>query len=469
MPGPTAGSAGDTSTAPATPAEAGPGAAATASTGTDASATDPAVGDPSVTDAAVTDMDATAPSGGTPGRATIGVLGGLVALGPLTTDLYLPGLPAIAEDLVAEPAAVQLTLTFSMFGVAAGQLIFGPLSDRFGRRPPLLAGLVIYTLASVVCVIAPNLTVLIAARFVQGAAGAAGLVIGRAVARDRFEGVAMIRFLASITLISGLAPILAPLFGAQMLRFTSWRGTFGALAALGLLLTLVAFGALRETLPASARRGGGLSTTLRTMSGLLRNVPFLGLLLTSTFAFGALFGYISGSSVVLQHVYHVSPQTYSLLFGLNSVAIVGATQLNGRILAPRFPAAALMRTGLAAMIAAGVALVLVTAVWDLGLVAVCASLFVMMASLGMVLPNSAARALSLVAPQAAGSASALLGTGTFLCGAIVAPLSSLGGSPSAVLLAVVVLSCALLSAASYLLLMRPAKTTPADAPEPAVA
>ncbi|MFD4910792.1 multidrug effflux MFS transporter [Kitasatospora purpeofusca] len=447
MPGPTAGSAGDTSTAPASPAATPADAAGTAA------------------DAAGTSADAA----GATGRAAIVVLGGLVALGPLTTDLYLPGLPAIADDLVAEPAAVQLTLTFSMFGVAAGQLIFGPLSDRFGRRPPLLVGLVVYTLASIVCVIAPDLTTLIAARFVQGAAGAAGLVIGRAVARDRFEGVAMIRFLASITLISGLAPILAPLFGAQMLRFTSWRGTFGALAALGLLLTLVAFAALRETLPPSARRGGGLSGTLRTMGGLLRNMPFLGLLLTSTFAFGALFGYISGSSVVLQHVYHVSPQTYSLLFGLNSVAIVGATQLNGRVLAPRFTAGALMRTGLAVMIAAGVSLVLVTAVWDLGLVAVCASLFVMMASLGMVLPNSAARALSLVAPQSAGSASALLGTGTFLCGAVVAPLSSLGGSPSAVLLAVVVLSCAVLSAASYLLLLRPARTAPADATEPAAA
>ncbi|MCX4756855.1 multidrug effflux MFS transporter [Kitasatospora purpeofusca] len=447
MPGPTAGSAGDTSTAPASPAATPADAAGTAA------------------DAAGTPADAA----GATGRAAIVVLGGLVALGPLTTDLYLPGLPAIADDLVAEPAAVQLTLTFSMFGVAAGQLIFGPLSDRFGRRPPLLAGLVVYTLASIVCVIAPDLTTLIAARFVQGAAGAAGLVIGRAVARDRFEGVAMIRFLASITLISGLAPILAPLFGAQMLRFTSWRGTFGALAALGLLLTLVAFAALRETLPPSARRGGGLSGTLRTMGGLLRDMPFLGLLLTSTFAFGALFGYISGSSVVLQHVYHVSPQTYSLLFGLNSVAIVGATQLNGRVLAPRFTAGALMRTGLAVMIAAGVSLVLVTAVWDLGLVAVCASLFVMMASLGMVLPNSAARALSLVAPQSAGSASALLGTGTFLCGAVVAPLSSLGGSPSAVLLAVVVLSCSVLSAASYLLLLRPARTAPADATEPAAA
>ncbi|MFD5082672.1 multidrug effflux MFS transporter [Kitasatospora sp. NPDC058406] len=431
MPGSTAGPAGDTSTAPAAP-------------------TDPGTAD-------------------APGRATIAVLGGLVALGPLTTDLYLPGLPAIAEDLVAEPAAVQLTLTFSMFGVAAGQLIFGPLSDRLGRRPPLLAGLVVYTVASIVCVIAPNLPVLIASRFVQGAAGAAGLVIGRAVARDRFEGVAMIRFLASITLISGLAPILAPLVGAQLLRVTSWRGTFGALAVLGLLLTLIAFVALRETLPASARHGGGLGTTLHTMGGLLRRLPFLGLALTSTFAFGSLFGYISGSSVVLQQVYHVSPQTYSLLFGLNSLAIVGVTQLNGRVLAHRFTAGTLMTVGLGTSIAAGVSLFLVTAVWDLGLVAFCASLFVMMGSLGIVLPNSAARALSLVAPKAAGSASALIGTGTFLCGAIVAPLSSLGGKPSAVLLAIVVLCCSVLAATSYAVLCRPGRSTPADAPKPAVA
>ncbi|WP_380281083.1 multidrug effflux MFS transporter [Kitasatospora purpeofusca] len=460
MPGPTAGSAGDTSTAASAspaPADSLTGTAEPAAEPAAEPGTDPALADPGTAKARA--------DGGANGRATILVLGGLVALGPLTTDLYLPGLPAIADDLAVEPAAVQLTLTFSMFGVAAGQLIFGPLSDRFGRRPPLLAGLVVYTLASLVCVIAPNLSVLIAARFVQGAAGAAGLVIGRAVARDRFEGVAMIRFLASITLISGLAPILAPLFGAQLLRVTSWRGTFGALVGLGLLLTLVAFGALRETLPAGSRRGGGLAATLRTMGGLLRDVPFLGLLLTSTFAFGALFGYISGSSVVLQHVYHVSPQTYSLLFGLNSVAIVGSTQVNARLLAPRFAAATLMRTGLAAMIAAGTFLVLATAVWDLGLVAVCASLFVMMAGLGIVLPNSAARALSLVAPQAAGSASALLGTANFLCGAVVAPLSSLGGSPSAVLLAVVVLGCSLLAALSFLLLLRPGRR----APEPAVA
>ncbi|WP_395293581.1 multidrug effflux MFS transporter [Kitasatospora hibisci] len=442
MPGPTAGHpdpAGDTSTSPATPTGSTP--------------------------AGPTGSTPVGPAAAAPGRGTVAVLGGLVALGPLTTDLYLPGLPAIAQDLAADPAAVQLTVTFSMLGVAVGQLIFGPLSDRLGRRPPLLVGLLVYTLASAVCIVAPDLPVLVLGRFLQGAAGAAGLVVGRAIARDRFEGVAMLRFLASISLISGLAPMLAPFLGAQLLRVTSWRGTFGALTALGLLLALVAFGALRETLPPAARQPGGLTTTLRTMGRLLRDLPFLGLLLTGTFAFGSLFGYISGSSVVLQHVYHVSPQTYGVLFGLNSLAIVAVTQLNGRVLARRFTPGALMLAGLGAAVAAGAALLLVTTVWDLGLLGVCPALFVLMGSFGIVLPNTAARALSLVAPQAAGSASALLGTGNFLCGAVVAPLSSLGGSPSAALLATVVLTCALLSAASYLLLCRP--TAPATAPAPA--
>ncbi|MFE4512804.1 multidrug effflux MFS transporter [Kitasatospora sp. NPDC056783] len=448
MPGPTVGPTDDTSTAATAPATATP-AVTPVPTPAGAPGTTPA--------AAPGSSPAATPVVGKagPGLAVIVALGGLTALGPLTTDLYLPGLPAIADDLVAKPAAVQLTLTFSMFGVAAGQLLFGPLSDRFGRRPPLLVGLVLYTLSSLVCVFAPNLTVLIAARFVQGAAGSAGLVIGRAVSRDRFQGVALLRFLASIALISGLAPILAPIIGAQLMRFTSWRGTFGVLTALGLLLTLVAFGVLRETLPTEARDRGGVGEALRTMGRLLRDLPFLGLALTSSLAFGALFGYISGSSTVLQHVYQVTPQTYSLLFGLNSFSIVVMTQVNGRLLAPRFTPRALMLGSLAVAVAAGAALVLLTTVWDFGLAGFCPPLFVMMGSLGVLLPNTAAQALGMVEPKVAGTASALLGTGNFLVGAVVAPLSSLGGQPSAVLLAVVVLVCGVLATVAYLALCRP--------------
>ncbi|WP_043173559.1 multidrug effflux MFS transporter [Streptomyces sp. NRRL B-24484] len=389
-----------------------------------------------------------------PGRATVAALGGLVALGPFTTDLYLPALPSLAADLHATAPAVQLTLTAQLFGMAAGQLVFGPLSDRHGRRRPLLAGIAAYSLATLVCALAPDLGVLVAARFVQGVAGAAGLVIARAVARDRYEGVAMIRFMASLAMISGLAPIVAPVLGAQLLHVTDWRGTFAVLAGLGAVLTVLAAVALHESLPPERRHRGGLTTTLQAIGGLVRDRRFLGYVLTSTFAFGALFAYVSGSSTVLQEVYRVSPQTYSLLFAVNSVALMASTQLNGRVLVTRLRPAALMLSGLVAAAAAGLAITLFTGVWDLGPAAVCPAMCLLMAAMGVVGPNSAAQALT-TAPHAAGSASALLGLGTFLCGAVVAPLSSAGGHPSAVLLGAVVLGSALLALVAFLTLCRP--------------
>ncbi len=389
-----------------------------------------------------------------PTRTTVIVLGGLVALGPLTTDLYMPAIPALTRDLGSTATAVQLTLTASLFGLALGQLVFGPLSDRLGRRRPLLVGLVVYTVAGVVCALSDSVAVLVTARALQGAAGAAGLVIGRAVARDRYEGVAMIRFLASMGVISGLAPIMAPVVGGQLLRFTSWRGTFAVLAVLGALLAGCALFVLRESLPPERRHAQGLSSTARAIGGLLRDSRFLGYLLTSTFGFGALFAYVGGSSVVLQTVYGISPQTYSLLFAVNSLAVVGCSQLNGRVLVQRRPAATLLLAGLGLAALAGTELILFTTVWDFGLAGVWPGLFLLMASMGIILPNSSGQALTM-APHAAGSASALIGTGTFLCGAVVAPLSSLGGRPSVLMLGVVVLGCAVLALVSFVLLCRP--------------
>jgi len=396
----------------------------------------------------------TTPPAERPGPAIVAVLGALVALGPLTTDLYLPALPSLTADLHSTAPAAQLTLTGSLLGLALGQLVFGPLSDRLGRRRPLLVGMSVYTLATVICALADSMTVLVAGRSLQGAAGAAGLVIARAIVRDRLEGVAMIRFLASMGLISGLAPIFAPVVGAQLLHVTDWRGTFLVLALLGALLTAGAAVWLRETLPPERRHGGGLGTTVRAIGGLLRDRRFLGYVLTTTFAFGALFAYVGGSSVVLQTVYDISPQTFSLVFAVNSIAVVGFTQLNGRVLVQRFSSPLLLTGGLATTALAGAAVVLCTTVWHTGLAGVWPALFVLMASMGIVLPNSSAQALTM-APNAAGSASALLGTGTFLCGSLVAPLSSAGGRPSALALGVIILSCALLSQAAFQLLCRP--------------
>ncbi|WP_354643141.1 multidrug effflux MFS transporter [Kitasatospora camelliae] len=395
-----------------------------------------------------------------PGPATTVVLGGLVALGPLTIDLYLPALPGLTGDLHSTAPAAQLTLTGSLLGLALGQLLFGPLSDRLGRRRPLLVGMVVYTLATVVCALADSMPLLIAGRVLQGSAGAAGLVIARAIARDRYAGVALIRFLASLGVISGLAPILAPVLGAQLLRYTDWRGTFVALASLGALLTVSAAVVLRESLPPERRHRDGLASTARAIGSLLRDSRFLGYVLTSSFAFGALFAYVGGSSVVLQTVYAISPQSFSLVFAVNSVAVVVFTQINGRVLVQRLPGRTLMTVGLLTAATAGALVIVFTTVWDLGLAGVWPALFLLMASMGILLPNSSAEALTM-APHAAGSASALLGTGTFLCGSVVAPLSSLGGHPSATALGAVVLSCALLASAAFTLLCRPWTTKPA--------
>jgi MFS transporter, DHA1 family, multidrug resistance protein len=402
---------------------------------------------------AVSASDST-PDGTPPGRVTVLVLGSLVALGPLTTDLYLPAIPALTGDLGSTAPAVQLTLTGSLLGLAIGQLVFGPMSDRLGRRRPLLAGMVLYTLSTLLCAYAGSVTVLVAGRFVQGLSGAAGLVIARAIARDRFEGVAMIRFMASLGLISGLAPIFAPAVGAQLLRFTDWRGSFLALVLFGVVLTAWVLLALGETLPPERRHSGGLGTTLRAIGGLLRDRRFTGYVLTSAFSFGALFAYVGGSSVVLQSEYGISPQTYSLIFAVNSVGVVAFSQLNGRVLVQRMPMNRLMPIGLAAPVLSGVALILFTTVWDLGLPGVWPALFVLMAGIGLVLPNSSAEALTM-APHAAGSASALIGVSTFTCGALVAPLSSLGGRPSVTLLGIVVAGCGVAALAAFVLLCRP--------------
>ncbi|MFD9129323.1 multidrug effflux MFS transporter [Kitasatospora sp. NPDC059571] len=388
-----------------------------------------------------------------PGRGAVLVLGALVALGPLTTDLYLPALPALTTDLHSTAPAVQLTLTASLLGMALGQVLFGPASDRHGRRRPLLAGMGLYAVATLVCALTPSVPVLVAARFAQGAAGAAGLVIARAVARDRYEGVAMIRFMASLALVSGLAPILGPVLGAQLLHVTSWRGGFVLLAAVGVLLTVAAALGVGESLPPERRHAGGLSTTVRAVGGLLRDRRFVGFTATTTFSFGALFGYVSGSSTVLQEVYHVSPQTYSLLFAVNSAALMASTQLNGRVLAGRLTPAALILTGQAGAVLAGAVLTL-AGLSGAGPAVAAPAMCLLMAAMGVVGPNASARALTL-APHAAGSASALLGVATFVCGAVVAPLSSAGGHPSATALGLVVLVCALLSALAFLTLCRP--------------
>ncbi|MCX5390355.1 multidrug effflux MFS transporter [Streptomyces sp. NBC_00094] len=387
------------------------------------------------------------------------VLGGLSALPPLSMDMYLPALPEVTGALHAPAATVQLTLTACLAGMALGQLVVGPMSDKWGRRRPLLVGMVVYVLATAVCALAPTAELLIGFRLLQGLAGAAGIVIARAVVRDLYDGVEMARFFSTLMLISGVAPVIAPVIGGQILRVTDWRGVFHVLTVIGLLLTLVVWRFLGETLPPERRHEGGVGDALRTMRGLLADRVFTGYMLAGGLAFAALFAYIAASPFVVQELYGASPQTFSLLFGLNSVGLVIVGQINGKLLVGRVSLDKVLGWGIGIILLSSLALLLMTSgvFGEVGLAPVAAGLFVLMSAMGLALPNTNAQAL-MRTRHAAGSASALLGTSSFLVGAVASPLVGIAGEHTAVPMAVVQLTCAALSLACFLGLCRPWRT-----------
>ncbi len=365
------------------------------------------------------------------------VLGALSAFGPMSIDMYLPAFPALARHFAAGEAQVQLTLTACLAGLALGQLLYGPLSDARGRRRPLYAGLVAYVVASGLCAVAPSVAVLTGLRFVQGLGGAAGIVIARAVVRDLYSGVAAARFFSLLMLVNGLAPMLAPLAGAQVLRFGTWPWVFVVLGGYGLLLVVGVALALPETLPASRRRsGGGLRDTVGTFRELARDRIFLGYALGGGLVFAAMFAYISGSSFVTQEIYGVSPQTFGIIFGVNALGIMLASQVNGALLG-RFSPGALLSAALALHLAAGLGVLAVVLSGSRQILWLLPPLFLAVSMVGVVLPNTTALALS-GHPSIAGTASALLGLGQYVFGAAVAPLVGLGGHGTALPMAVVI-------------------------------
>ncbi|MFJ6742258.1 multidrug effflux MFS transporter [Streptomyces sp. NPDC091279] len=384
------------------------------------------------------------------------ILGGLTATPPLAMDMYLPSLPEVTRSLSASAATVQLTLTACLLGMALGQLVVGPMSDRWGRRRPLLVGLAVYVVATALCAIAPTVELLVAFRLLQGLAGAAGIVIARAVVRDLYDGMEMARFFSTLMLISGVAPIVAPLIGGQILRVTDWRGVFVVLIGVGVLLAAIVWTKLPETLAPADRHAGGVGDALRAMRGLLADLPFTGFMLAGGFTFAALFAYVSASPFVIQEIYGASPQTFSLLFGVNSVGLVLAGQLNGKVLVGRARLDRVFGVGLLIVIGAAIALLLMTTgvFGPVGLVPVSVGLFVLMSAMGVTLPNAQALAL-MRTRQAAGSASALLGTSSFLIGAVASPLVGIAGEHTAVPMAVVQLASALVALAFFVGLCRP--------------
>ncbi|MEW2372625.1 multidrug effflux MFS transporter [Streptomyces sp. NPDC006656] len=355
------------------------------------------------------------------------ILAALTALPALSSDIYLPALPDVADTFTTTAVVVQLTLTSCLIGMALGQLAVGPLSDRLGRRRPLITGMALYTAASIACAFALTADLLIGLRFLQGAAGAAGIVIARAIIRDLYEGVKIAEVFSTLMLISGVAPVIAPLFGAQLLHFTDWRGIFAALAILGALLTAAIMVGLPESLPAAARRVRGVG--LGQMRELLADRVFTGCLIAASGAFAVFFAYLAASPFVLQDLYGATPQTYALLFGLNAAGMVAVGQLNGRYLVRRFPVHAIVTAGLGLLTVAGLGMLAMASglFGDAGLVPVCGVLFVLVASLGLLIGNANALAMNRTR-NAAGAASALLGATSFLIGALVSPLAGLTAS-----------------------------------------
>lgn len=375
-------------------------------------------------------------------RRSILVLGVLEAFGPLSMDLYLPQLPQLASSLRTSDAVAQLTMSVCMIGLGLGQLVAGPLSDRFGRRRPLLIGVALFTVFSVVCVVAPTVQILLAARLLQGLAGSAGLVITMAVARDMYSGADLSRMLSLLTLVSASAPIVAPVAGGALALVMDWRGVFLVLAGAGAVLFLLGLFGLKETLPAAARHRGGVPVLAGHFRKLSGDPVFVLVVLAAAAGGTAFFAYLSMSSFVLQDQFGLSPQLFSLCFAGNALANLLGAQLS-RVLVRRAGPERLYLWGqLLSLGAAGMLLAAVLLGW--GLPGVVAVLPCWLFASGLGGPNGTALALGAHSARA-GTAAAVLGTVTFTVGPIVGPLAALGGSSAAAMS--VTIACASAAAA----------------------
>ncbi|MEH3077353.1 MAG: multidrug effflux MFS transporter [Quadrisphaera sp.] len=355
--------------------------------------------------------------------AWVVLLGSLAALGAFTIDLYLPAFPALESELGASASQVQLTLTGTMVGVALGMLLVGPLSDAVGRRRPLLVGLGVHVVASLLCALAPSIEVLSVLRVLQGLGTSAASVIALAVVRDKFEGRGAARLQARLMVIVGVSPLFAPSIGGVLLELFHWRGLFVALAVLSASLAVAVGVLLPETVPARQRRRFRLVPALRGYVGLLRDPALIGLVLVAGMSMSAIFGYVAQSSFAFQQQYGLSAAAFGLVFATGGGMLVLGTQVNGSLV-HRFSSQGLLVTGLSAGAVSGLLLVAGATTGAGGLLGLLVPLWLTMFSIGLVMPNSPVLALERHA-TAAGATAALLGASQHGVAAAAAPL---GGS-----------------------------------------
>lgn len=380
------------------------------------------------------------------------VLALLSAIAPLATDMYLPGLPSMAESLDTSAASVQLTLTTFMAGLGIGQLVIGPLSDGLGRRNLLIGGTILCAVSGVLCAIAPNIGVLIAARLLQGFSGGAGIVLARAVIADRAKGDVAARLFSVMMIIGGVAPVIAPLMGGALLGPIGWRGIFWVLAAASVVMLIGVLTLVPETLPAERRHGGGLAALVRNLRYVVTNRTYLGYAFTFAFGFGALFSYISASPFVVQDVLGLSPGQFSIIFAINSLGIVTGSIVNTKLIGT-FQARQLLTFGVSLLVTAGILLTLATTIGGSHIWLVLPLMFAVVASIGFIMGNATALAQGQVS-EAAGTGSALMGACQFGLAALVSPLVGIGGSDTAVPMAVAILASGAVAMASLKVLAR---------------
>jgi DHA1 family bicyclomycin/chloramphenicol resistance-like MFS transporter len=355
----------------------------------------------------------------------LAVLAGLSAFAPLSTDLYLPGLPQLGRDLGAPASSVEVTLTACVIGIALGQLLVGPLSDTVGRRRPLLAGLALYVVSSLGCAAAPSIVVLDIVRLLQGLAGATGIVIARAMVRDMYSGRDAARLYATLGAIIPLAPILAPTVGGGILLVTSWRGIFAVQAGVGLVLLAASAWVTHETLAPALRHSGSVRGALATYRDLLRSRRYSRVVAAGSLGFAGFFAYISASSFVYQSVLGFSAQGFGLLFAVNGIGLLLTNVANARLVRTTAPER-LLRVGLRMIATSGV-LTAASAIAHLGAWAVLPLMFVTVCSIGLIMSNSIAISMALESRRA-GSAAALFGAAQFIVGAGVAPIVGVAGA-----------------------------------------
>ena len=365
----------------------------------------------------------------------------LTAITPLATDLYLPALPIMPGELNTTASNIQMTIGIMTFGVALGQLFGGPISDTMGRKLPLIIGNLLCVISGIICAYAPSIEILLLGRFLQGLTGSVGVVISKAIARDFASGQELTKLFALLMMVNGLAPVLAPLVGGQLLLFTTWRVIFVILAVFSTIL-LVGSLLFRESLPKEKRVTGGVNVAVKNYITLIKDKRFLGQTLIQLFAFGGFFAYISGSSFVYQNIFNLSAQEFSYFFGINSCGIILASAISGRV-SNIITSKQLLTFSLWQLTISSL-LFLIAMIFEWPLIPVTTILFFAVCTVSLFGSASFSMAMTNYGKMA-GSASAILGFASMFSAGIVSPLVGIGGDHTGIPMGITMLVCAVLS------------------------